>query len=696
MAFLLTYVLQVNLLLVIVYLGYALLLKNLTFYQINRAYFIVGIGFSFLYPFLDIKALFRQHIEPMGEVIHYIPEFFVEQSVGTSVFTLNNLSLTVLAVGAAVFVVRLLMQLLSLLRIHLKSEPAIWKSFIYRNVLFPIVPFSFFNKIYINKQQHEERELLDIFKHEDIHVKGRHTFDILFTEIVLITCWYNPAVWLMRKAVRQNLEFLTDQQVLDKGVDRQVYQYSLLNVSKQGANAAIANQFNFKMLKRRIMMMNKKRSSKLELSKYVFLIPVFVFVAGAFTVSKADDKIIEVVGYAKSTDMAKVLHKPEVENDVIDVLESNVSDGDEKNGFMLDGKIVERKAIEALNAVDIENVIANIDNSLTKQYGYKSILNITTKKFAGTEGTPSKIKSIAFDDIGELVIGGPLQMASDKPVSYDGGFRYESDVVDTSRNPRVTIRRTTGEKPLFVVDDKLMGSDYDVGQVNVHEIESITVFKDSTATHLYGEEGKNGVVVIKTKKAAAKSSDTTQVRLRGTIGGVGIVQGRLIDSLGNEKKPLIVVDGEPLMIGGLNSINPNDIASMTVLKDETSKVIYGEKAKHGVILITTKKIGGETQSESNKLSEVVVQGYAINKSANKPLVIVNGEVKALDLNSINTENIESIKTLTKEEATALYGEKGKNGAVIVVTKVGREVTLRSDPRVSGTGRIQTIAVAGIK
>lgn len=611
MDFLLTYVLQVNLLLVIVYIGYILLLKNLTFYQINRGYFILGVTFSFIYPFLDIKSLFQQHIEPVGEVIHYLPEFFVDQSDATSVFTLNNLLLVVMAVGSGVFIIRLLVQLLSLLRIHLRSEAAVWKTFMYRNVLFPIVPFSFFNKIYVNKQQHRENELLDIFKHEDIHVKGRHTFDILFTEIVFITCWYNPVVWLMRKAVRQNLEFLTDQQVLDKGVDRQVYQYSLLNVSKQGLHAAIANQFNFKMLKRRIMMMNKKRSSRLELSKYAFLIPVFVFVAGAFTVSKADDKIIEVVGYAKSTDMAKVLHKPDVE----------------------------------------------------------------------------RVKTVSPE--AELALEEPLQVA---PSSTDT-CRHKTDGMIPSRIRISTIRSDSLGGPLIIIDGARIPSEQ-LGEIKPDDIESVDVYKDASSFAEYGEEGKNGVVVIKTKQASGKLSDTTKVRLRGKVEGLRIVQGRLVDSLGNEKKPLMVLDGERMPSERVENISPDDIESISILRDASAVALYGEEGKDGVVLITTKVVGERVKTEE-KISEVVVQGYG-TRLQNKPLVIVNGKVVNLDLNSINTEKIESIKTLTKEEATALYGDKGKNGAVIVITKDGKDLAKLQRPAVSGTGHIQTVTVVGRK
>src|SRR5690606_18942893 len=131
------------------------------------------------------------------------------------------------------------------------------------------------------------------------------------------SCWYNPFVWLMRRSVRQNLEFLTDQQVLNKGIDRQAYQYSLLHVTQQGASVDIGNQFNFKTLKKRIMMMNKRRSSKLELSKYAFLLPVLILVGASFTVSKTEGEIEKAVSMAKETDMAQLIGKEPVKAEVM-------------------------------------------------------------------------------------------------------------------------------------------------------------------------------------------------------------------------------------------------------------------------------------------------------------------------------------------------------------------------------------------
>lgn len=205
----LTYILQVNLLLAIVFVSYQFLLKNLTFYKLNRVYLLVGAIYALVYPFINIKSWFQESVSMV------LPEMssFVDLSAFQEVedfFSVYDLLLIVFGLGFLFFLSKLIIQLVSLFRIHLYSKPSQWRDYLFRNVIFPIAPFSFFNKVYLHQAQHQELELEDIFEHEYIHVKGRHTIDILLFEILLIGCWYNPFVWLMRKSVRQNLEFLTD------------------------------------------------------------------------------------------------------------------------------------------------------------------------------------------------------------------------------------------------------------------------------------------------------------------------------------------------------------------------------------------------------------------------------------------------------------------------------------------------------
>lgn len=181
------------------------------------------------------------------------------------------------------------MQLASLARIHRLSEPCFWQQFSYRNVLFPVAPFSFFNQIYLHKNQHHPQEMKHILAHEHIHIRQKHTFDILLYQGIVTLCWFNPAAWLLQGDVKQNLEFLTDQTLLRTGVNRKSYQMDLVRVNNQGLSLGATNQFNFHRLKQRILMMNKKRSSPLRPRSTLSL--AFLFSLSGYRFASAKQRI---------------------------------------------------------------------------------------------------------------------------------------------------------------------------------------------------------------------------------------------------------------------------------------------------------------------------------------------------------------------------------------------------------------------
>lgn len=137
-------------------------------------------------------------------------------------------------------------------------------------------PCSFGNTIFINPENYDWETYNQILIHEKIHVSGRHTLDILLAEIALVVQWFNPFAWLYRREVENNLEFLTDASVLlHREVERSAYQLSLLRVSAPQLSFSLTNNYNQSLLKRRIVMMNSKRSSLHTIWKYFFLIPIF-------------------------------------------------------------------------------------------------------------------------------------------------------------------------------------------------------------------------------------------------------------------------------------------------------------------------------------------------------------------------------------------------------------------------------------
>ena len=124
-------------------------------------------------------------------------------------------------------------------------------------------PCSFGKNIFINPGLYDPETYQQILIHEKIHVSGRHTLDILAAEMALVLQWFNPFIWLYRREVENNLEFLTDQSVLlHRGVERFAYQLSLLRVSAPHLPFSITNNYSQSLLKRRIVMMNSQRSPR--------------------------------------------------------------------------------------------------------------------------------------------------------------------------------------------------------------------------------------------------------------------------------------------------------------------------------------------------------------------------------------------------------------------------------------------------
>jgi hypothetical protein len=141
-------------------------------------------------------------------------------------------------------------------------------------------PCSFGNTIYINPAKYDWDTYNQIILHEKIHIRERHTLDILFAELVLIFQWFNPFAWIYRREIESNLEFLTDDQLVQHTeIDKKSYQLSLVKVSAPHFPLSLTTNYNQSILKKRIAMMNKKRSNFHTAWKYFFLLPVLAFLA---------------------------------------------------------------------------------------------------------------------------------------------------------------------------------------------------------------------------------------------------------------------------------------------------------------------------------------------------------------------------------------------------------------------------------
>ncbi|MBN8674783.1 MAG: hypothetical protein J0L56_11650 [Chitinophagales bacterium] len=278
MPLIITYLIKLSVCLAVVFLFYQLVLRKLTFYNWNRWYLLGYTLLSFYIPFINISPVLEKNEWTNSDVITWVP--VIVSSSSNSLSTWDMIVLFV-AAGVLVMLVRLLIQLLSFRKMMKKATKVSEDGMTIYQVDDNIIPFSFGNSIFINRELHNETELQEIIRHEFVHVKQKHSLDIIWGELLCLFNWYNPFAWLLKKAIRQNLEFIADHKVLEHGVDKKQYQYLLLKVIGNN-HFSIANQFNFSSLKKRIAMMNKMKSAKRNLVRFLFLLPVLAIILLSF------------------------------------------------------------------------------------------------------------------------------------------------------------------------------------------------------------------------------------------------------------------------------------------------------------------------------------------------------------------------------------------------------------------------------
>jgi len=208
--------------------------------------------------------------------------------------------------GVVIFGLNLLMQA-AILLYNAYSSPAIKDGkFRIIEITGDKAPCSFGNNIFINPEKYDFETYNQILLHEKIHIEQKHTFDLLLAEILLIFQWFNPFAWLWRKELENNLEFLTDNKLLQQnGVEKTSYQLSLLKVAAPHYSLSLTTNYNQSLLKKRLLMMNAKKSNVHTIWKYFFLLPLMVLFVCLFnepiaksqtndeqktTISKNDDE----------------------------------------------------------------------------------------------------------------------------------------------------------------------------------------------------------------------------------------------------------------------------------------------------------------------------------------------------------------------------------------------------------------------
>ena len=286
----LLYLLKANAALLLFAAAYFGLLRRLTFFTLNRVYLVFALLFAAVYPALPVPALLpAEAAAPVAIVVMEASGVGQSAPAGPVAPPIDwaTAGLGLYAIGAAVLLARLLVQLLSLRRLRRQSRPAVVKGLPVRVLAGAVSPFSFWQTIYLNPDQHPAPELAAVLRHEQVHTRQWHTLDVLLAQLALAATWCNPAAWLLRRALLDNLEFLADHAVLQAGLDRRAYQYSLLRLSHEAAGPSLVSHFTFPTLKNRVIMMNTPLSSTGQLVRYFVAGPLVLATALGFSAARA-------------------------------------------------------------------------------------------------------------------------------------------------------------------------------------------------------------------------------------------------------------------------------------------------------------------------------------------------------------------------------------------------------------------------
>lgn len=278
----LAYFLKINVGIIVFYIFYRLFFYKDTFFHWRRTALLCFLGVSLFYPMLNLQEWVKAH-EPMVVIADLyattlLPEVVFEETITPThtnwqEFATNSLSIIYFC-GVILLFIRFIMQLTSIILLRIQCKVTEIQGVRVQILNKASGPFSFFHWIFVHPESHTQEELTEILTHEQTHAHQLHSADIMFSELICIACWFNPFIWLMKREIRNNLEYMADQRVLQTGYDYKVYQYHLLGLAHNKAAATLYNSFNVLPLKNRIKMMNKKRTKEIGRTKYLLFLPL--------------------------------------------------------------------------------------------------------------------------------------------------------------------------------------------------------------------------------------------------------------------------------------------------------------------------------------------------------------------------------------------------------------------------------------
>lgn len=504
------YIIKSITILSIFYIIYRIVLQKDTFFTANRHYLLAGIIAALVFPFLEYTKITYKDIPsitvPILEETPYIATSEEIAQLQPESITIDwwQIALILYAIGVGIMLIRLLVQLLSLNKL-ISAYPKTKKhGFTYVQITDKaITPFSFFKTICYNPNLHSSEELDMILAHEKIHVRQKHTIDVLLTQCVLAIQWLNPFAWLYKKSLEQNLEFIADNGAIQEVTSSKEYQRTLVKVSSTVMQPALTNNFYHSLIKKRIVMLNKQTSRKRNLWKLGLVLPALALFMYSFNVK-------EVIKYREIPNTStSESHKTHSDALNASLEEELYSDTDHANTAKI-------STHEAVATPSSDQKQFTITNTTTDAY-----LETIENHFANTYKS-TLVKFAKVNHIGGKLVGFDFQtkMADDtrfitrfsvnhadhfKPFNLIAIDEHEilmADIEGTKLKftPEKSITQynfkeeVIGENPVLVINNKIIHPN--ANAITYKTDKEVSHLMPSKAMALYGSVAKDGAIVI--------------------------------------------------------------------------------------------------------------------------------------------------------------------------------------------------------
>ena len=272
------YVLKSSGLITLFYVTYMILLRKETFFTSNRWFLLSGLVTSFLLPLLTIKKVvyIQQPKIDYSQVVALPTTVTLSKVEVVESFDWTQLIWMGYLLIALFFIAKIAFNFLSFYNLIKYTQTTKQDGFKLINLNKNIAPFSFFNYIVFNQSLYSKTELESILLHEKIHSKEKHSIDVIISQIICSIFWFCPIIWLYKKALLQNLEYIADQKATAQLEDKKAYQMALIKVISNQNYLSITNNFYQSLIKKRIVMLNTNPSQKINSWKYSLVLPFLI------------------------------------------------------------------------------------------------------------------------------------------------------------------------------------------------------------------------------------------------------------------------------------------------------------------------------------------------------------------------------------------------------------------------------------